>query len=472
MQQSCKHEPKATPENNDQYPEEVSKILNDKCAVSGCHNAASYANSGGILLDSWDHLFDGGNNGAAVIPYATDNSSLLYFINTDSSLGLRAYPVMPYNASDPLTGNPLSAAEYLVIKNWIMQGAPDKYGNIPFASNPDTRQKIYLTMQACDQVAVIDAAKRVVMRYISVGKTPAIESPHCVRVDKAGVYAYVSFLGGEYIQKIDTRTDSIVGEVYVGQGSWNVVHIADDGKMFMVSDWEDNGKVVLVNTETMTIEPDFGGNFKRPHGIASNSSFTVFYITSELENVIYKLNLTAGTLVKVPIDDGTSATAKVIHEIMLTPDESKYFITCQNSDEVRVMDANSDTLIKVISVGLQPQEIALSKSKHLMLVTCMEDNSSLTGFKGSVYAINYDTYETTRIDDQFYQPHGIIADDDNGVFYVASRNSNLNGLAPHHSSSCGGRNGYYTVFDLNTFQRLPKRYEVLPEPYSADIRFK
>src|SRR5690606_10371760 len=137
------------------------------------------------------------------VPYAPGNSSLLYFINTDSNEGPRAYPVMPYNKFDPMQGDPISAQEYLLMKEWVRNGAPDKNGKIPFASNAASRQKIYLTMQACDKIGVIDAATKVIMRYIDVGKTPAIESPHCVRIDASGKYAYVSFLGGEYIQKID-----------------------------------------------------------------------------------------------------------------------------------------------------------------------------------------------------------------------------------------------------------------------------
>ena len=77
-----------------------------------------------------------------------------------------------------------------------------------------------------------------------------------------------------------------------------------------------------------------------------------------------------------------------------------------------------------------------------------------------------------RIDATFSQPHGIAIDEKEGVVYIASRNNNPNGPAPHHSSSCGGRNGYYQMFDLNTLQKLPGKYEVTVDPYSFDARFK
>ncbi len=451
------------------FPVAVSKIMETRCNTSGCHNATSYQNAAGLLINSWDHLFDGGSNGAVVIPFSPQNSSLLYFINTHSDLGPVAQPTMPYNEA------PLSLDEYMIIHNWIANGAPNISGNLPFASDPETRQKIYLTMQGCDLIAVIDAAKRVVMRYIPVGKSPAIESPHCVRVSNDGQYAYVSFLGGQYIQKIDTRSDTVVAEVNVGSGSWNIFQLSPDGKRMMLSDWQGNGKMLLINTETMQVEETLAGSglFVFPHGIATNEAFTTFYVTAQYGNTIYKFTLDDYKMVS--LDENPPATTQGLrdpHEIMMTPDHSKYFVTCEASNEVRVMDANADTLIKAIPVGIFPQEIALSRSKPYMFITCMEDASAQVGYKGSVYVINYNTYEVTRIDGPFYQPHGITVDDRNGIFYVASRNANPTGPAPHHSSSCEGRNGYYNVYDLNTLQRLPKRYEVSVEPYSADTRFK
>lgn len=467
---SCTHEKLKAPVRT--YPEAIGNIIETKCAVAGCHNQASYQNAGGLLLDTWEHMFNGADNGATVIPFAADNSSLLYFINTHSALGPIATPTMPLN------GTPLSEDEYLLVKNWIANGAPDYAGVIPFASEAATRQKIYVTMQGCDLIGVIDAEKKVVMRYISVGKTEAIENPHCVRVSADGLFAYVSFLGGEYVQKIDTRTDSIVGEIQVGIGSWNIFHLSPDGKQMVLSDWQPkpNGRVLLINTETMSIVDEFGGLFNYPHGIASNADFTTFFVTAQYGNTVYKLRPNTSVPFKELSIDGqppvVTAGVRDPHEILMVPDHSKYFLTCEYSNEIRVMDAIGDTILKVIPVGIKPQEMAISPQKHCIYVTCMEDNSPLTGFKGSVYVINYETYETTRIDGPFYQPHGIAVDEKAGIFYVVSRNANPNGPAPHHSSSCAGRNGYYNVYDLNTLQRLPRRYEVTVEPYSADTRFK
>lgn len=473
--QSCKHSStdSAPAPSADGYPAEISQIFSNKCATSGCHNAASYeVSGGGLRLDAWEHLFKGGNTGAAIVPYSLNNSALLYFTNVSEELG----PMPPDNMRMPYNGASLTREEYTLLRNWVMNGAPDAQGKIAFETNAPTRQKIYLTMQGCDLLAVIDAESKVVMRYIEIGKTPAIENPHCVKVSPDGRFAYVSFVGGEYVQKISTETDKVVAELYVGQGSWNVFVLSPDGKEMLLSDWraQPQGRLLRINTETMSVIQEYGGQFQYPHGIASNADFSVFYITAQYGNVVYKLTTSPVGLKQITIDAASpifNAGARDPHEILMSPDYSKYFLTCEHSNEVRVMDAIGDTLLKVIPVGKMPQEMAISKTRPYVFVTCMEDDAE-GNYKGSVYAVNYNTYEAVRIDGPFFQPHGIAVDDQNGLLFVASRNVSEDGPPPHHVASCAGRNGYYLVYDLHTFQRLPRRYEVSVEPYSADSRFK
>ncbi len=59
-----------------------------------------------------------------------------------------------------------------------------------------------------------------------------------------------------------------------------------------------------------------------------------------------------------------------------------------------------------------------------------------------------------------------------GLLYVASRNVGGNGPAPHHTSNCSGRNGWYDIYDINTWQKVGGRFEAMPDCYSFDSRFK
>lgn len=479
---SCKHEPPVIPKTGidpaaTQYPLEVANIIINKCATAGCHNEASFAGAGSLRMDDWQYMFDGGSNGAVVVPYSPENSSLLYFINPGSYDNISVKPTMPYNMP------PLSKAEYDVIKQWITDGAPDKNGNIPFGSNAATRQKAYMAQQGCDLVGVIDAEKRIIMRYIKTGQSSnVIESPHYIQTDSKGEYAYVCFIAGSIIQKIDMRTDKVIGQAdlspFSGGLNFNIVQVSEAGDKLITSQLSANGGLVLINTADMKVAANLA-LLESPHGIASNKAFDTFYVTAQYGNTVYKV-VQGKAPEKISIDGNPTktipgATTPDPHEIIMSPDYSKYFLTCQNTNEVRIMNRANDSLLKVIPTGIMPLELAISTTKSYLFVTCMEDVSQISSlYRGSVYVINYNTLDVVqRIDGTFYQPHGIAVDDRNGTFYVASRNVRSDGPAPHHTSDCGGRNGYYQVYDLNTLKPVNgRRYEVTPDPYSINMRFK
>lgn len=115
---SCKRD-KNEPIETD-YPEEVEAIIIKNCATAGCHNGTSKAGAGGLDLSTWDRLFEGGNGGSVVVPYRPDFSTLFYYTNTDSNLGLVLEPTMPINAT------PLSTSEFSTLKNWIQNARQTK----------------------------------------------------------------------------------------------------------------------------------------------------------------------------------------------------------------------------------------------------------------------------------------------------------------------------------------------------------
>ena len=96
------------------YPAEIDRIMTTKCATAGCHNTQSKGAAAGLDLSSWDKMFEGTNNGAVTIPFRSDFSTLCYFTNIDSSLGLVVQPTMP------IDGPPLSPSEYTALRTGLM----------------------------------------------------------------------------------------------------------------------------------------------------------------------------------------------------------------------------------------------------------------------------------------------------------------------------------------------------------------
>jgi DNA-binding beta-propeller fold protein YncE len=126
----------------------------------------------------------------------------------------------------------------------------------------------------------------------------------------------------------------------------------------------------------------------------------------------------------------------------------------------------------VIPTGIYPLEMALSAKKQELYVVCQEDvNPFYPTYRGSVYVIDINTHLVKRkLFERFFQPHAIAVDDVRGELYVASRNVDPTGPAPHHVSVCAGRNGFFHVMDLTQFNVKRTASELSVDPYSADIK--
>lgn len=454
------------------YPDEIGKIVLTKCAISGCHTDKSKDGAAGLSLETWDKLFEGTRNGATVIPYAHTQSTFFLFTNTYTQLGVSVSPSMPVGE------DPLNVAQVIKLRDWIDEGAPNKDGFVKFSDNPN-RKKIYITNQGCDLVTVLDAETGLPMRYVKVGHTLLNESPHSIRVSPDGKYWYVVFINGAYFQKFRTSDDTFVGEINIGLGSWNTFAITADSKFAFTADWNANGSVLYLDLENLTVKKKFAGSglFVFPHGTLLNAANNLLYITAQYGNFIYKLNITNPlfpNISEITLDGSpqSSTTPKLFdpHEVAFCPDNSKYYVTCQYTNEVRVFKASNDSLIAKIATGSYPQEMSFSETTPYLFVTCPEDSVTFPGKRGSVAVINYQTNSLVKILFTSWQPHGVAVDDAKGLVYVANRNANTDGPAPHHSSDCGGRNGSVSTIDLQTLSVQSKKTELSVDPYSVAVK--
>jgi len=488
---SCRRKSTANvvPADTSNYPDSIASILVNKCAIAGCHNPASYQNASGLELDTWAHLFNGNNFGTVVVAYSTAYSSLLPEINPDSTLG----PTV----DDPPHNTLLTNAQYVTLSNWIKKGSPDINGNIPFASNPDTRQKIYLTNQGCNLVAVIDAQSKQVMRYIPVGDANN-QTPHDITISSDGAYAYVPLYDGNMVQKIDTRTDAIVSTAYLNSytpggsyGQWSIVTLSPQDTALMVSGFLQTGSIATINTAAMQLDPKksivpttsgAGSIMPWPHGLANNPTFDTFFAALQYGNAVFKFGFAPRFWYKyvsvngqpIVLTNSSDSTNPNPHQIEMSPDNSRYFVSCQQTGMVSVIDAHTDSLIAQIPVGFYPQEMTVSTSKNYLLVACMEDaNNPNYQMIGSVYVIDYNSLNVVaRIYGNFYEPHDLAVDEIDGLIFIASRNASVGGIPSHHSTVCGGNAGFYNVYNLNTLQPADnKRYEVTRDAYAIAQRF-
>lgn len=456
------------------YPEDVGKIMITQCAVTGCHDNISNDAAAGLNLTTWEKLFEGARNkNMAVIPYCSELSFLLPFVNTYSDLGTQLLPTMPVGKS------PLSREEVLTLRNWVSNGAPNDDGYVKFSDNSE-RRKIYVANQGCDLVSVFDAETKSLMRYVSVGRHSAIEVPHTITVSPDGKFWYVVFINNTYIEKYRCSDDVKVGEINLGIPGWHTVSISGDSKFAIAVHWDINGAIALIDLTSFHVIQVYSGTgmFYLPHGCALNQNGTIGYVTAQSGNFVYKLNMTD--------PDNPDITFQVLnlgdipnpynnqvnpHQVKFSPDYSSYYVTVEARDEVRVFNSANDSLIAVIPTCKYPQELTFSTSTPYLFVTSYADAISFAPKIGAISVINYQTNSFVRNIYSGYQPHQLVVDDVNGYAFVANRNVSSGGPAPHHNATCIGRNGYATAIDLNTLNIVPNfKVELSVDPYSVAIR--
>jgi len=470
---ACRKDPAVVDVAGSGYPVEVGNIVLSRCATDGCHNTLT--RSAGLDLSTWKSLFEGASNGAAVIPFASQQSSMFQFCNTFPTLGITAIPTMPVN------GNTLDQKEVLLLKSWIDKGAPDSKGNIAFAENPG-RSKYYVCNQGCDLITVFDAESGLPMRSISCGVSASIESPHQIKVSPDGKYYYVIFTGGSALQKFSASDDKPIGTAELGFSNWNTLSISPDGSLAVCVDWSSFGQVVVVNLNTMQVAIRYPQNlFVFPHGSCISPDNQYLLVTSQIGNYIYRIPIAAPhSLTNPNLDDITfslngNAPENIHgldpHEIIYSADGSLFFVSCQGSNEIRVFHASTFAPAGVIHTPMFPQEMSITKDGNTLVFSCPEDTLSTQGKRGSVSLVHIPTLSVTKTLYTGHQPHGIAIDERKKWVVVANRNFSSGGPAPHHVSVCGGKNGNVTFIDLQTQQMVEgKKTEVSVDPYFVSVR--
>jgi YVTN family beta-propeller protein len=100
-------------------------------------------------------------------------------------------------------------------------------------------------------------------------------------------------------------------------------------------------------------------------------------------------------------------------ELLFSPDGSRLYVLCQQSEEVRVLDATSFAVIKNIAVGRVPRGISLSPSGDRLFVTNTWDDT--------LSVIDTRTLDVTATWPVGAEPSGVVEDRAGKHLFVANR---------------------------------------------------
>lgn len=469
----CKHTPPLKPQNITGYPADIERIIVDKCATSGCHNNASYKAAGGLNLTTWEQLFNGGTTGAVVIPYRPDFSTLCYYTNTDTNLGVTLIPTMPVNQPA------LTKKEYQLLSDWVKAGAHNTNGLVKFSDNP-SRKKFYLTNKLCDNVTVVDMESQLQMRYIDVGISNEDEFPHSVKVSPDKNNWYVTFFRtSNIVQKFDANTDTYLGDVHIGSGSWTSFSISTDSKNGYFISNKKEGKLAIANLETLQLVNTFTfqNQLEYPSGIIVNDELHKIYIGNTHGNFLYSIDIrdiNNPQFSKIILDGSKNikrSSSIDPAELIIDVENNICYVACIADQSVKIIDMLTDSVISTVKLSTNPAFLSLSKKHNKLVVTCPDDEQHFAGERGAVAVVDIITNSVQKWIYSGYQPYGIAVDDEEGIVAVANANLSTDGDEPHHSSDCQGRNGYISFIDLKTLEKIPSsNSEVAVFPYSISAR--
>ena len=100
-------------------------------------------------------------------------------------------------------------------------------------------------------------------------------------------------------------------------------------------------------------------------------------------------------------------------EVLLSPDSTRLYVLCQQSEDVRVLDAGSYKVIGTVAVGHVPRGMALSRAGDRLFVTNSWDDT--------VSVIDTSTLEVVAIWPVGAEPSGVVEDAAGKYVFVANR---------------------------------------------------
>lgn len=260
------------------------------------------------------------------------------------------------------------------------------------AINPSC-SRLYVTVQDSDEVVVIDTKNNNVVARIEVG-----DEPFAIDVHPSGSPVYVANWEDEYVSVIDANTNEVTASNIAVGNQQQIVAFNPSGTHAFVSHRGDKDSVSVIDTNKNKVDvsaiPVGTGN-SDPRDIAFNPTGSTAYVTlrendgislidtksqnqrsivkvgddpvnivltrdgsrayvtNNDDNNVSVINLVAGNEIVT-----TVAVGQTPNGLAITPD-GRYLYVANKDDTVSIIETESNTVIKTISAGDQPWDVAI-----------------------------------------------------------------------------------------------------------------
>jgi YVTN family beta-propeller protein len=433
-----------------QYSLHIQPLFTRSCALSGCHSTIS--NAAGLSLASWDDLIKGSTHGEVLIPKLSIRS-LLTLLFDGTSL----------RKQHPALTKSLTQSEINFLKRWIAEGAKNDAGQIPYEQ---AKNKVYVPNQGEDNVAIIDAENLVVYKYVNVGNSPAVEGPHFITANEH--FWYVSLIGAGQVWKFDAHTDSVIGKATI-PGAPALLALTPDGSKLYVSQFttSSTNKIYVVNTQSMTVATQISV-WSMPHGIRMNHAGTKVYAANMMSDNISVINVERDSVIAtIPLAEDANPLGPPKYmpmEVAVSPDDNLVAVACSETQEVRIIDATRDSVVKVIHVGDQPWHVQFIPNGTYCYVTNRRENSVSAIHIPMMHVM--ETISTPVTPKYFDYPHGCDVSSDGRYTFISNENAGHNYIPRYNTDYIGNvcviDNALNQVIKVLEVGRMPTGLSVQP----------
>ncbi len=314
---------------------------------------------------------------------------------------------------------------YYILGLMMLMGCDDRI--------PQEVQKAYITLQGQDRIAVVDINGGDIMHYVDVDFTNTGDMPHYIVIDETHNYWYCTLIANGTILKFDLKTDELVDSVFVGNMP-ALMELDEQREYLYVSRFmpmmgmsTSSQLVHKIDAQNMTIVGTVNVGADSPHGIALSSDGSTLWVASNQASHFFKIetnrfgeenyqpdNFRIGSDVpsSYEINDGFYNAL----ELELSHDNTKLFISCSNSNEIRVFDTSTGDSLDSFSVGMMPWHFQLSKDDSQLFVANRMGNS--------ISIINILTEDISNLDDfSMDMMHGCALSGNDDILVVTSSGS-------------------------------------------------
>lgn len=401
------------------FSRDVLPIFNRSCNRSGCHiSGDTLVNPSRFFLDSFDSLRFSAKTLLAEKP---DHPVIIPGLGVESHLVLHLLgidtPLMP------LGGPPLPRNEIKKVIQWINEGARGDNGE-PFY---DPAGKIYVANSGQGTVTVIDPDLNLILKTIPVARNPnnaAAEFAHHFAWNFTDNFLYLTMAGqlGELV-KIDPGSDQIVARLAVGVAPTDV-RISPDGRFAYVANHDLNpflprSTVTKINLTTFTVAGTITVG-KAPHGLRMSQDgrfmLACNYLTDDVTFIYLNTNGDADSTFTLKL--GSAPKIFRPYGIGFSPDDSLAFVSCQQSNEVRVVDLKNRLIVDSIPVGFEPFMVERTPDNRFLYVPCRQSDA--------VYIIRLSDRTVVKSVGVGFRAHGVDFSPDGLRAYITCEGDHIN----------------------------------------------